>query len=119
MGKEKAQTVKKLFTVLVTENARADLGEIYSGVLDSDSRERADYVLEQLRKVISTLNQLPNRGSVVKELGAIGFKEYRQVLFKPYRIIYIVEQQSVEVLLIADGRRDMRTLLAIRMLGTD
>jgi len=47
----------------------------------------------------------------------LGIRDYRQTFFKPYRIIYRVEGRRVYVYLIADGRRDMRTLLERRLLG--
>ena len=44
-------------------------------------------------------------------------KEYRQVCFKPYRLIYRIVASEVLVFIIADGRRDMQSLLARRLLG--
>jgi len=60
---------------------------------------------------------LPARGNYPKELVALGFREWRGVFFKPYRIIYRVIGKDVYVYLIADGRRDMQSLLAWRLLG--
>ena len=45
-----------------------------------------------------------------------GIREYREIVFKPYRIIYRVMEDNVYVLVIADGRRDMQTLLQRRLL---
>ena len=42
--------------------------------------------------------------------------KYREIFFKPYRIIYRVMEDNVHVLVIADGRRDMQTLLQRRLL---
>ena len=39
-------------------------------------------------------------------------------LFKPYRVIYRVLGNVVHVFLIADGRRDMQTLLQRRLLDS-
>jgi toxin ParE1/3/4 len=49
---------------------------------------------------------------------AISSNFYRTavIFFKPYRIIYRVIENNVYVLLIADGRRDMQTLLQRRLL---
>jgi toxin ParE1/3/4 len=44
------------------------------------------------------------------------FREYREISFKPYRIIYRVMAENVYVLVIADGRRDMQALLQRRLL---
>ncbi len=59
----------------------------------------------------------PERGSYPKELLALGIREYRQAHFKPYRLIYRVSGKQVIIYIIADGRRDMQTLLTRRMLG--
>jgi toxin ParE1/3/4 len=47
---------------------------------------------------------------------ALGIREYRQTFFKPYRMICRIAGKRVYVYLIADGRRDMQTLLGRRML---
>jgi len=46
----------------------------------------------------------------------LGIHEYREVFFKPYRIVYRVCADTVYIHLIADGRRDMQTLLERRLL---
>jgi len=50
------------------------------------------------------------------ELVSIGIKEYREIFFKPYRIIYRIIEKNVFVLLIVDGRRNMQELLQRRLL---
>ena len=60
---------------------------------------------------------MPDSGSYPKELLSLGIKDYRQVFFKPYRLIYRVTGRDVVVYLIADGRRNMQSLLAHRLLG--
>jgi toxin ParE1/3/4 len=60
---------------------------------------------------------LPARGSYPRDLLDLGIKEYRQVFFKPYRLIYRVVARDVIVFVIADGRRNMQSLLARRLLG--
>jgi toxin ParE1/3/4 len=72
--------------------------------------------LDQLVKVAESLSRFPERGSYPKELIALGIKEYRQTFFKPYRVIYRVVGSRVIIYLIADGRRDMQSLLARRLL---
>lgn len=59
----------------------------------------------------------PERGLVPRELGALGIREYRQVLFKPYRVIYRQIDQQVVIYVIAGGRGDMQSLLSRRLLS--
>jgi toxin ParE1/3/4 len=105
------------FEVLLTEGAEQDLEAIHDYIDEFDCVENANYVLDQLLEVVESLSRLPERGSYPKELAALGIKEYRQTLFKPYRVIYRVVDNQVIVYLIVDGRRDMQSLLMRRLLG--
>ena len=104
------------FAVLLTNDAARDLDELYDYIALYDAPQKADYVLEQIEKAFSRLSESPDRGAYPKELLAMGIREYREVFFKPYRIIYRVMDKNVYVLLIVDGRRDMQTLLQRRLL---
>jgi toxin ParE1/3/4 len=103
--------------VLFTDDAAHDLEDICDCISLHDSPGRTDYVLEQLEKAFESLSENPHRGAYPKGLLSIGIKEYREIFFKPYRIIYRVMDENVYVLLIADGRRDMPTLLQRRLLA--
>jgi len=105
------------YTVLLTQGAEQDLESIYDYISEFDSPAKADYVLDRLMKTVEGLAAFPERGSYPKELLALGVKEYRQTFFKPYRMIYRVIVKRVYVYVIADGRRDMQSLLARRLLG--
>ncbi|KAF0216017.1 MAG: hypothetical protein FD174_3910 [Geobacteraceae bacterium] len=104
------------FAVLLTNDAARDLNEIHSYIALHDAPQKADYVLEHIEKAFSMLSESPERGTYPKELVLLGIREYREVFFKPYRIIYRVLDKNVYVLLIVDGRRDMQLLLQRRLL---
>jgi toxin ParE1/3/4 len=72
-------------------------------------------VLDRFDEVVESLADHPQRGNCPKELVALGMRDYRQVFFKPYRVIYRVVGQRVYIYVVADGRRDMQTLLAMRL----
>lgn len=105
------------FAVLLTNDAARDLEGLYDYIAVHDAPQEADYVLEQIEKAFSRLSEFPERGAYPKELLTLGIREYREVFFKPYRIIYRVIDKNVYVLLIVDGRRDMQSLLQRRLLG--
>jgi toxin ParE1/3/4 len=104
------------FKVLLTNDAARDLDELYDYIALHDAPRKADHVLEQIEKAFSKLSEFPERGAYPKELLALGIREYREVFFKPYRIIYRVMDKNIYVLLIVDGRRDMQPLLQRRLL---
>ena len=105
------------FAVLLIEDAARDLEELYGYINERDDPARAVHVLERLETAIEGLATNPARGSYPRELLALGVREYRQTFFKPYRMICRVVGRRVYLYLIADGRRDMQTLLARRLLG--
>ncbi len=105
------------FDVLLTEGAEQDLEAIHDYISGFDCVANANYVLDELMSVVESLSKFPERGSYPKELVGLGIKEYRQTFFKPYRVIYRVAGSQVIIYLIADGRRDMQSVLARRLLG--
>lgn len=107
----------KVFEVLLTNDAARDLEEIYNYIALHDSPPKADSVLARIEKLFSSLSEFPERGVYPNELLPLGIREYREIFFKPYRIMYRVMDNIVYVLLIVDGRRDMLSLLQQRLLN--
>jgi len=105
------------FQVVIPEDAERDLEDIVNYIAKHDSRRGAEHVLSRILGIADCLTIQPTRGSSPKELRALGDQECRQIFFKPYRLIYRVVKHQVVVYLIADGWRDMQTLLARRLLG--
>jgi toxin ParE1/3/4 len=106
------------YSVLLTVGAEQDLESIVDYIAEFDSPANVDYVLDQLTKAAASLASFPQRGSYPMEMLALGIKDYRQVFFKPYRLIYRAIGQTVVIYFIADGRRDMQSLLTRRLLRT-
>lgn len=105
------------FEVLLTEGTEQDLQAIHDYICAFNCVANANAVLDELMEVVESLSKFPERGSYPKELVGLGIKEYRQTFFKPYLVIYRVTGSQVIIYLIADGRRDMQSVLARRLLG--
>lgn len=103
--------------MLLTLSAEQDLEAIHDYIAEFDGVANADRVLDRLMEVADGLAWFPERGSYPKELLALGIKAYRQTAFKPYRVIYRVAVDRIVIHLIVDGRRDMQSVLALRLLG--
>jgi len=107
------------FAVLLTADAARDLEDLYQYIAVHDAPGKADHVLTNIENVFGSLSEFPERGVYPKELLALGIRDYREIFFKPYRVIYRVAGDVLHVLLITDGRRDMQTLLQRRILSAD
>jgi toxin ParE1/3/4 len=106
----------KRYRIRLTEDAEQDLIDIYRYIATNDSMENAEYVLDQLELLCSQLTELPERGHAPPELNQIGVRNYRELHFKPYRVIYETIKQDVFVHCVLDGRRDMQSLLERRLI---
>ena len=106
----------KVYRVRITEQAEQDLFDIYRYIAFNDCVENGLYVLDQLETLCTELTELPQRGHIPYELEYIGVRNYREVHFKPYRIIYEVIKSDVFVHCILDGRRDLQSLLERRLI---
>jgi len=105
------------FEVFLTEDAARDLEEIHGYIATHDAPAKAEYVLDRIEEVIESLATFPERGAFPREFHALGIREYRETRFKPYRVIYRIMGKRIYIYLIADGRRDMQTLLERRLLS--
>jgi toxin ParE1/3/4 len=105
------------FKVILTENALLDFEDMAHYITLHDGPDKAEYVGRQIEKSFSSLATLPHRGNHPLELLALGNRTFREVHFKPYRIVYRVLGSQVVINIIADGTRDMRALLSRRLLG--
>jgi len=103
--------------VILAPCAVRDIEEVANYIKAHDSRDAAAHVLDNLEKAVLSLADLPNRGAVVKELEALGIKSIREIYYKTYRVIYEAEADLVSVFCVADGRRDLVSLLEKRILG--
>jgi len=106
-----------IYPIRITSAACRDLDDIHTWIAENDSVESADHVLTRLWEVAESIAELPSRGTHPKELPHGMEAEFRQVFFKPYRVIYEVRRDEVVVHLIADGRRNLHSLLIRRLTG--
>lgn len=104
-----------IYKVTLTDSAKADLIAISEHISKTDSLDKADQLLGNVRKQFESLSQHTHRGVVPTDLASIGIK-FHEIFYKPYRIIYEVIDLTIYIYLIADGRRDMKTLLENRVL---
>jgi toxin ParE1/3/4 len=107
------------YVVTFTPGARKDLRSIHDYIAGNDSIAKADYVARKIIEEALSLAAAPARGVHPPELIALGMgrRDYRQVFFKPYRILYRLHEQAIFIAVIADGRRDIQSLLARRLIS--
>ncbi len=103
------------WTVTYSDGAKEDI----LGIVDyiaHDSVINADKVLARLEKRIRTLDLLPERGRIVPELQWHGMTSVREIIEKPWRILYQITGDEVLVVAVYDSRRHLNDVLMERFL---
>jgi addiction module RelE/StbE family toxin len=103
------------YVVNITANAKKDLRGIISYIAQDNPRT-AIKILEKIESRINTLDHFPYRGGYVPELLKRNIKDYRQLLESPWRIIYKIDKDIVNILLIIDSRRNTQDILIERLI---
>lgn len=104
------------YRVGLGEAAECDLLGLHLFVELNDSPARADALLDQIEQAITSLSQMPQRGHYPPELALLGIHDFREIHYQSYRIFYEIIATEVVVHAVVDGRRDLRDLLAARLL---
>jgi len=104
------------YEVRIDDVAADDLYALYRYVAVNDSQAKAGYLLDHRHKAMSSLETTPARGNHPPEMQRWGILDFREIFFKPYRIIYEVRGKTVFVHAVLDGRRNCADLLQQRLL---
>ncbi|NOZ86317.1 MAG: type II toxin-antitoxin system RelE/ParE family toxin, partial [Deltaproteobacteria bacterium] len=102
------------FEVVWARNAAKDLQEIV-GYIAENSPANARKVLERIKAKASALSRFPQRGRVVPQLASFGIHTYRELVIRPYLLVYRIYGGKVIVLAVLDSRRDLEDVLLERL----
>ncbi|WP_461374836.1 type II toxin-antitoxin system RelE/ParE family toxin [Candidatus Aquicultor sp.] len=104
------------YKVIIDSQAKLDLKEIFIYVAMNDSVQSANKLLDALEETCYKLEKFPERGHIPPELRPTGIKSYLEILYKPYRIIYEIENNLIYIHSVIDGRRNIQEILSNRFL---
>lgn len=105
------------YEIEFTHWAESDLDEIAIYIAGNDDISRAVRLYLNLKDKILNLAESPVRGRIVPELKRINIIDYREIIVKPYRIIYRVENKRVIIFAVFDGRRQIEDIIYQRVTG--
>ena len=103
------------YTVIWTEDAITDFDTII-GYIFKENQTNAKNMYLAIKEQCQDLHAFPFRGHIVPELETFGYTEYRELIYKRWRIIYSIEDANVYLLLIIDSRQDIQDKLIKRMM---
>ena len=85
----------------------ADIVEYY----EERSPAYARALVRQIYEAVTRLEQFPERGRYVPELD---LKSFRELIVAGYRVVYLVDEDEVDILVIAHSRQDLIKKLSRR-----
>ena len=88
--------------VVLSKNAEDHLDAIYAHI-SRDSDDLAGKVLARIKRRAEQIALFPTSGRIVPELG---FPQIREVFEHPYRIMYVISAENIEILAVLHEAMD-------------
>lgn len=101
--------------VVVLASAEQDLKDLRAYIVKNFSVDTWQSTYAQIKTAVRHLQDYPQAGSIPEEIEKLHLAQYRQLLVGMSRIVYELRQGVVYIHIVADARRDMKTLLTRRL----
>ncbi len=105
----------KSFKVLWAKSAQNDLEQIIE-YIKIDNIDTAKNVFLELKSECDELYYFPEKFRVVPELQKINIIQYREVIYKRWRVVYKITGANIYILFVIDSSRNVEDLLLQRLL---
>ena len=109
---------ERVYEVFWSDIAIRDLDQII-GFVEREAPLAARRLFDRIVERARTLERLPWRGRVVPELARFDITPYRELIIAPFRLIYRIRENSVLVVAVFDGRRNLEDVLLARIVRAD
>lgn len=102
------------FEVLWAEAAIRDLEQIVDFIAQ-EAPLAAQRLFDRVVETSQTLDFFPRRGRVVPELARFEITTFRELILRPYRLMYRIDEKRVLVVAFFDGRRNLEDVILARL----
>ena len=102
-------------TVAWTDNAQYDL-ELIIEYIKIESVTTAKETFFAIKDACDHVRYMPTRKRIVPELQHIGMTQYKEVLFKRWRIIVSIKESTIAVLAVLNSSRNVEDILFQRLM---
>ena len=84
--------------------------------LESQSPSAATTFVDRIDPTMKRLRSHPRMGRVVPELRRQNITRYREVIVAPWRVFYRIESDTIYIVSLIEGRRNVEDILLARLL---
>lgn len=102
------------YKVIWSSHAEKDLNDIVDYIIQKGDINNAYAVYLKIKERAELLEVSPEQGRGVPEFRALGAK-YREIIIKPWRMIYKIDKELIKIIMLIDGRMDSEELLFERL----
>ncbi len=95
--------------VIWNYSAENDLNEIIDYIIEKEGINTAFKLYNEIKECAKLLAVSPEQGRVVPELKMFTTK-YREIIYKPWRLIYKIDEKVIKMLLVLDSRRNIEDI---------
>jgi toxin ParE1/3/4 len=99
------------YKIIWSKDAGEEFIEIISWYKYTVGKSVAEKIYSKINSQIKKLKDMPGIGKQVQLLKDIGINDYRQIVQDHWIIYYKVEGQSVYIISVIDGRRNLEEIL--------
>lgn len=102
--------MKPQFEVIWVDSVKNELLEIIEYIA-VENKNSAKKVYQNIKRKADSLSAMPYKGRIIPEFKQFEINLYREVIESPWRIMYRIQDKTVVVITIIDGRRDVEDIL--------
>jgi toxin ParE1/3/4 len=99
------------YKIIWSKDAGDEFSEIISWYKYNAGKNVAQRIYIKIDSRIKKLKDMPGIGKQVQILKDIGVNDYRQIAQDNWIIYYKVEEQSINIISVIDGRRNLEEIL--------
>jgi toxin ParE1/3/4 len=99
------------YEITWSKDAGEEFVEIISWYKYNVGKNTAQKIYTKINSQIRKLKDMPGIGKQVQILKEIGINDYRQIIQDHWIIYYKVEGQSIHIISVIDGRRNLEEIL--------
>ena len=107
------------YKIVILASAEQDMKELRNYIIKNLSLATWQDTYSKLKHTIRSLKAFPFAGAIPEELERLNLTQFRQVISGMNRVIYEVRQEIIHIHIVADTRKDMKTLFTQRLLRSD
>ncbi len=97
--------------IVWSQDASDDLLDIVIYIKEKSGKNIATEIYERVIKHVEKIEDFPEIGRSVPELMAIGVIDIKEIIETPWRIMYRITLNEIQIISVIDGRRNVEEVL--------